>query len=67
MCIRDRNQIDKFPNDTFLWKGIDGTGILTHLITTPGVGQDIKNTHFTTYNGMLDADAVIEMCIRDRV
>ena len=53
------NQIDKFPNDTFLWKGIDGTGILTHLITTPGVGQDIKNTHFTTYNGMLDADAVI--------
>ena len=53
------NQIDKFPNDTFLWKGIDGTGILTHLITTPGVGQDIKNTHFTTYNGMLDADVVI--------
>ena len=29
------------------------------MITTPGVGQDIKNTHFTTYNGMLDADAVI--------
>lgn len=53
------NQIDKFPNDTFLWKGIDGTGVLTHLITTPGVGQDVKKTHFTTYNGMLDADAVI--------
>ena len=40
-------------------KGIDGTGILTHLITTPSVGQDVKKTHFTTYNGMLDADAVI--------
>ena len=40
------NQIDKFPNDTFLWKGIDGTGILTHLITTPGVGQDIKKYSF---------------------
>ena len=53
------NQIDKFPHDTFMWKGIDGTGILTHLITTPGVGQDVKQTHFTTYNGMLDADAVI--------
>ena len=53
------NQIDKFPHDTFLWKGIDGTGILTHLITTPSVGQDVKKTHFTTYNGMLDADAVI--------
>ena len=53
------NQIDKFPHDTFMWKGIDGTGILTHLITTPGVGQDVKQTHFTTYNGILDADAVI--------
>ena len=53
------NQIDKFPHDTFMWKGIDGTGILTDLITTPGVGQDVKQTHFTTYNGMLDADAVI--------
>ena len=53
------NQIDKFPHDTFMWKGIDGTGILTHLITTPSVGQDVKKTHFTTYNGMLDADAVI--------
>ena len=53
------NQIDKFPHDTFMWKGIDGTGILTHLITPPSVGQDVKKTHFTTYNGMLDADAVI--------
>lgn len=53
------NQIDKFPYDTFLWKGIDGTEVLTHLITTPGVGQDVKKEHFTTYNGMLDADAVI--------
>ena len=53
------NQIDKFPNDTFLWKGLDGTGILTHLITTPSVGADVKKEHFTTYNGMLEADAVI--------
>ncbi len=53
------NQIDKFPNDTFLWKGIDGTGILSHLITTPSVGANVKETHFTTYNGMMDADAVI--------
>lgn len=53
------NQIDKFPYDTFVWKGIDGSEILTHLITTPGTGQDVKKTHFTTYNGMLEADAVI--------
>lgn len=53
------NQIDKFPNDTFFWKGIDGSGILTHLITTPSVGANVKETHFTTYNGMMDADAII--------
>lgn len=53
------NQIDKFPCDTFLWKGIDGTGILAHLITTPDVGADVVKSHYTTYNAKLHADAVI--------
>ena len=52
------NQFNQFPNDTFLWRGIDGTEILTHLITTLGVGQDEKN-YFTTYNGLLHPDALI--------
>ncbi len=52
------NQFNKFPNDTFLWRGIDGTEILTHLVTTLGVGQDEAN-FFTTYNGMLHPDAII--------
>ena len=52
------NQFDKHPYDTFQWRGIDGTEILTHLITTLGVGQDEKN-FFTTYNGMLHPDALI--------
>ena len=52
------NQINKMPYDTFLWRGIDGSEILTHLITTLDVGQSVKN-HFTTYNGVLHPDALM--------
>lgn len=52
------NQFNKIPNDTFMWRGIDGTEVLTHLITTLGVGQSEDN-FFTTYNGMLHPDALI--------
>lgn len=52
------NQFNKIPFDTFQWKGIDGTKVLTHLITTLGVGQDTKE-FFTTYNGMLHPDAIM--------
>ncbi|MEF9959356.1 MAG: alpha-mannosidase [Niameybacter sp.] len=52
------NQFDKLPFDTFKWRGIDGTEILTHFITTLGVGQSIDN-FFTTYNGMLHPDALM--------
>jgi alpha-mannosidase len=52
------SQFDRFPNDTFLWRGIDGSEILTHFITTVGVGQK-KDQYFTTYNGMLHPDAIM--------
>lgn len=52
------NQFNQFPYDTFRWRGIDGTEILTHLITTLDPGQDEKN-YFTTYNGKLHPDALI--------
>lgn len=52
------NQFNKIPNDTFIWKGIDGTEVLTHLITTLGVGQSTEE-FFTTYNGMLHPDAIM--------
>ena len=52
------NQFNKMPYDTFRWRGIDGTEILTHLITTLGVGQDEKD-FFTTYNGILHPDAIL--------
>lgn len=52
------NQINKVPYDTMMWRGIDGSEILTHLITTLGVGQSEDN-FFTTYNGMLHPDAIM--------
>lgn len=52
------NQFNKIPSDTFLWQGIDGTKVFTHMISTLGVGQNVKN-FFTTYNGMLHPDAIM--------
>ncbi len=40
------NDSNKLPYDTFLWKGMDGTEILSHFITTP----DTDSTSYT-YNG----------------
>lgn len=53
------NQINRIPNDTFIWRGIDGSEVLTHLITTVGIGQDPKQSFFTTYNGTLHPDAIM--------
>lgn len=52
------NQFNKIPYDTMMWRGIDGSEVLTHLITTLGVHQPIKD-FFTTYNGMLHPDAIM--------
>ncbi|HHU78029.1 MAG TPA: alpha-mannosidase [Clostridiales bacterium] len=51
------NQFNKLPYDTFFWRGIDGTEIFTHLITTTGVDQP-KDSFFTTYNGILHPSAL---------
>ncbi|MBO9607790.1 MAG: alpha-mannosidase [Paenibacillaceae bacterium] len=48
------NVYNRFPHDTFLWRGIDGTEILTHYITTPDPGaKGDKFTKFYTYNGQV--------------
>ncbi|MBE5967561.1 MAG: alpha-mannosidase [Lachnospiraceae bacterium] len=53
------NQINKVPYDTLQWRGIDGSEVFTHFISTLGVGQDPKESFFTTYNGMLHPDAIM--------
>jgi alpha-mannosidase len=52
------NQFNKVPNDTLLWEGIDGSSVLTHFISTLGVGQS-TDRFFTTYNGTLHPDAIM--------
>lgn len=44
------NEYNKLPNDAFMWRGLDGTEILTYFMPT----QDFdSNDHRTTYNGDL--------------
>lgn len=52
------NEFNKLPCDTFNWKGIDGTEVFTHIITTKDVGQP-KDSFYTTYNGELHPEAII--------
>lgn len=54
------NEYNRMPNDTFMWKGIDGTEILTHFITTPDSGKmkDNPDSWFYTYNGEMTPSSV---------
>lgn len=49
------NQFNKLPYDTFTWKGIDGTEMLTYFITNTNTPQH----NFTTYNGNTDPASVL--------
>jgi alpha-mannosidase len=44
------NQFNRIPYDTFRWRGLDGSEVLTHFITSPDV--DAEKT-FYTYSGEL--------------
>ncbi|MGN7764205.1 alpha-mannosidase [Paenibacillus sp. 22594] len=44
------NQFNRMPHDTFWWRGLDGSEILTHFITTSE-----KNGDAYTYNGRMTA------------
>jgi len=57
------NQYNKIPHDTFKWKGIDGSEILTHMITTPYENQS-KESWYYTYNGVIHANTVNETWTR---
>ncbi len=46
------NQYNRMPHDTFYWKGIDGSEVLTHFITTPEPDSP-ADSWFYTYNGNL--------------
>ena len=51
------NQYNRMPHDTFYWKGMDGSQVLTHFITTPEPWGE-PDSWFYTYNGLLTAKTV---------
>ncbi|GEK57746.1 alpha-mannosidase [Marinococcus halophilus] len=46
------NQYNRMPHDTFTWRGIDGTEIAAHFITTPDGSSKY------TYNGEIEAESI---------
>jgi alpha-mannosidase len=48
------SQYNRFPQDTFKWRGIDGTELLTHFITTP----NNDDSWYYTYNGNVSASSL---------
>src|SRR5690606_28064664 len=52
------NQTNRVPYDTFLWRGIDGSELLTHFVTAQEYLEDEKKlTRGHTYNaGMYPAE-----------
>lgn len=49
------SQFNRPEYDTFSWRGIDGTEVLTHFITTPELEQE---SPYYTYNGILNPESV---------
>ena len=53
------NEYNKMPYDTFMWKGLDGTEVLTHFITTAEYEKSGEARKWTTYNGDINASQVM--------
>ncbi|HEV8193074.1 MAG TPA: glycoside hydrolase family 38 C-terminal domain-containing protein [Ktedonobacterales bacterium] len=53
------NDTNAMPASTFRWRGIDGSEVLAHFITTPTPGARSPLEGIDTYNGMLTAASVL--------
>lgn len=53
------NEYTKVPYDTFVWEGIDGTGILSHFVPSQSYGDETKGNFMTTYNSNLSPSQVM--------
>lgn len=47
------NEFNKFPYDTFMWRGIDGTEVLSHFPPSRHANLDERRDWKTTYNSKL--------------
>ncbi len=53
------NDHNKMPFDTFNWKGIDGTEVLTHFITTTDPDMKDIAPFYTSYNGVIEPEQIM--------
>lgn len=54
------NEFNRMPHDTFWWRGMDGSEVLTHFLTTPDKRHwDNPDVWLATYNGELVAGTVL--------
>lgn len=57
-CKMGWSDTNRLPYDTFMWRGIDGTEILSHMITTTYPRQSVTS-YATDYNGQLFPEPVM--------
>ncbi len=50
------SQYNRMPHDTFRWRGMDGSEVLAHFITTPEGPE--SSAWYYTYNGIIEPFAV---------
>ncbi|MGJ4850695.1 alpha-mannosidase [Bacillota bacterium Meth-B3] len=50
------NEYNLLPYDTFVWRGIDGSEVLTHFSPAREFNEQIHDglAHYTTYNALID-------------
>ena len=51
------SQFNRMPCDSFFWRGLDGTDVLTHFVTSPDYHAGLQQ-HLFTYNGKMTAGEV---------
>lgn len=52
------NDTNRMPYDTFIWKGIDGTGIFTYFLTAQDKVRGEDSSRYTTYVATTDPACV---------
>ncbi len=53
------SEYNKFPYDTFMWRGIDGTEVLSHFSPSSDRQSDPAENFITTYNAYLCPNHII--------
>jgi len=54
------SQFNRFPHDSFRWRGLDGSEVVTQFITMPATGPWAASQWLTDYNAQLNPRAVTE-------